>query len=392
MPKRILIWALFLVVAGALVYFLLKQPIKSTPPTPGTALPLEVQRLIPSAWSIVPGKNLTCDFDGDGENEWLVVYSYDQGDVQAPGQSKAGPVSRTLIGGVIYDAKLDLNAPVDGGQYPPTSITPYRLLPDFSSGKGQGYLGESDVKLILFPAEKDGKCSPDEIAFLGYSNGEQSLPTRLSIFRWAGEGIGYRAAYFSGNARVDVPGALDGSQSISQITTYNRLNDRSRMCESRAFQRGGDPLDMSFVEDQQAFTADFCFGAPPDPTYPEGVVVAFLRGYVPRTANKNARIPPGDNYLLDTAHLPTGLALPANIFSFTNNAAATPGADGGHSCTKEYGSAGQDWWCGRQLTEVTTEVPVAGVVRQVVWNLISVARNDVVDDVHWRVTDVGLKP
>ena len=86
---------------------------------------------------------------------------------------------------MIYDAELESPPQAGSGQYQTTTITPYKLLPDYAYGKG--YLGESAVQLLLFPTPaKDAKCRPQEIGFLGYSNGYSSgptgLPTRLSLF------------------------------------------------------------------------------------------------------------------------------------------------------------------------------------------------------------------
>ena len=390
MPKRIFMWVLILVVAGAVIYLLvLQQPnkLKKTQ-TAKDVLPLEVQRLIPPAWNLNVEGSQQCDFDGDNLDEWLVMYRYDSVELLRPDQPKGPQVGRGLIGAVIYDARLDSQEQGNPGQYPSTSITPYRLLPDFTDGKGQGYLGESKVTPILIPPLKDGKCQPDEIAFLGYSDGDQVLPTRLSIFRRPGDGVGYRVAHFVGNARVSTLEPLDGLQPITQVTTYSRLDDRSLLCKSRTFQRDISQSDVSFTENPDLFTVDYCFGVPLDPMYPEGAVVAFLRASQP---NKAGDKPPlGDSYLRPGVGAPGGLQKPSPIRLIEHRAAANLTPSGGHPCTDEKGNNIANWLCGQQEAIVTTEIPVAGVYQLVTWRLISVARADVVDDVHWRIAQVTV--
>ena len=52
-----------------------------------STLPPSVQRLVPPSWDVITDQ--TCDFDGDGQDEWLVVYHYDSVNVAA-----AGPAGR----------------------------------------------------------------------------------------------------------------------------------------------------------------------------------------------------------------------------------------------------------------------------------------------------------
>jgi hypothetical protein len=92
--------------------------------------------------------------------------------------------------------------------------------------------------------------------------------------------------------------------------------------------------------------------------------------------------------MLTAAKLPDGLQRPSLIQSVTQRAAASLATDGGHPCVSEFGSDGSGWRCGRQTASVETEIPVGGVYRRVIWQLISVAREDVVDDVHWRIEQV----
>ena len=72
--------------------------------------------------------------------------------------------------------------------------------------------------------DKEGKCQPTEVGFLGYSNGNTngatSLPTRLSLFHWAGKDSGYQGSLFIGNARIDADIPTEPNQFVTQVTTY----------------------------------------------------------------------------------------------------------------------------------------------------------------------------
>jgi hypothetical protein len=357
-----------------------------------TTLPPSVQRLVPSSWKVISNK--ACSFDDDPQDEWLVVYSYDGVQVQPAGQSSDTTVTVSPIGGAIYDATLEAPAEPDTSQYQVTAITPYRLLPDSALGKGQGYLGESAVTTLYFPPiTKDGVCKPVEVGFLGYSNGNAaattSLPTRLSLFHWVSKEAGYQGSLFIGNARIDAVIPQEPGKYVTKVTTYNTLNDRSLLCQAMTYERA--EARQPFYVVLGSTTLDFCYGAPPDPTYPDGTVAAFLRGKTPPKSTDAAPMPPGESYLLPDVTLPPGLTVPTNILALTNTASAPPVSGGGHVCTAEYGSSGTGWSCGQFATVVTSEVPVNGVVREVAWSMISVSQSDVVAAVHWRISNAELR-
>ena len=146
---RIIVIVLVSVAAVLILY----SCLRSRAAVPGsTELPLNLQTIIPSTWAVVPNQYKLCDFDGDGENEYLIIYSYDPASV--PSALPATPVppatpvaGRSLIGGVIYDTQVNRVPQAPGVQSPyrPAFLIPYKLLPDIYGGKGQGYLGQSGV-------------------------------------------------------------------------------------------------------------------------------------------------------------------------------------------------------------------------------------------------------
>lgn len=233
---------------------------------------------LPQDWKPLADKNLQgflrVNIDGDKPDEWLYLFHYDnQGDNLGP------------IGGVIYDAQQQRELP-----QPAALFVPYRLLPDWRQGKGQGYLGEITVSWAqarLNPADPD---KPNvELEVTGYSAG--NVPTRLSLFRWQDVEQGYGVNNFVGNGGIVLTPAdrSDGSL-VREVLTFNKLNDRSRFCERTRFVRQGD--EERFVEELPGI--HFCPQAPGvepttpgQPTYPEAVVLAWIWGQRPAELARN---------------------------------------------------------------------------------------------------------
>lgn len=225
---------------------------------------------LPEDWKPVSGaKNVQgfqeINIDGDSDSEWLYFFHYDgQGENNGP------------IGGIIYDAQQDVNT-----QQPAAFFVPYRLLPDWREGKGQGYLGEKTV--TWSPAWIDPKQTDqpaNELVVQGLSAGD--LTTRLSLFRWLNIERGYAVAHFVGNAGLLFgPDGRAEDALIGQVTSYNRLNDRSRLCEKVLHTRQGTELRFAATQPGIVFcplAAGAAEGVPDQPTYPEAVVVAWLLG------------------------------------------------------------------------------------------------------------------
>ncbi|MCX7669985.1 MAG: hypothetical protein N2439_07930, partial [Anaerolineae bacterium] len=142
--------------------------------------------------------------------------------------------------------------------------------------------------------------------------------------------------------------------------------------------------------------------APKDPAYPEGVVVALLRGQ-----NPPAGTPTGASYL--TAEAQT--ALPANL-AFLKEAKrdpypvrilsiSTPGSLGWYppqgtrftwTPPGTPAATPQIWWMGNDApAQVETEIALSdGVTRLVRWTLISFSNEKANADQHWRITRVEL--
>ena len=380
-----LIFLAILIIAAA---FLILRPMVAAPPQP-TTLPVELKSLIPSGWQVISDQQRQCDFNDDQQQEWMILYRYD-----------ATPDS-SLIGGVIFNTDVVTPSNQSGAQstYLPTLLIPYKLLPDMGSGKGEGYLGETKVAVNLYPPPRQGQaCKANEIAICGYS-GTDLPPTRLSIFRWAGSQMGYRAAHFAGNARLVAP--ADTQTPITSVVTYNRLNERSRLCEVKFYERPGSAAAIDFAENPQRYTIDFCFGTPEDPAYPEGVVVALLQGKQP-TSTTDLPGPTGASYLTTEAanSLPTELAdlklpnrQPFRILAFATQGSVPQSALSGDSQVTPGSNGGKaSWWFGPQRVEVQTSIVLRnGQPREVRWQLVGVTSTQVSTDTRWRVEKVELQ-
>jgi hypothetical protein len=355
--------------------------------------PVELQRLIPARWEVIPGSTITCSFDADAEMEWLIIYRYDGTTVQDDLDPRSSPIERSLIGGVIFDAQPALVHEADGSMSPyrPTVLVPYKLLPDYYAGKGQGYLGESRAEVRQWPPIKRGQpCQTDEFYVFGFDDGP--LPTRLSGFKWSQAAGRFDVAHLVGNARVAFTTERDGR--LAEASTFNRLeNHRSRLCQVNRFVRRESTDVMVVLEDPSSFTIDFCFDTPGDPAYPEGVVVALLRGAEPVAPSKQTPLPTGDSFLTQNAIVPPEIDLrspnraPMRVLSVEHRGVVSTSPAGGFDCTPPENRAGEGpkWWCGRERAEVLAETVVDGQPRRLAFSLMSISNQAVATDVVWRV-------
>jgi len=131
------IWPIIAVAIGLILIFLvcrasplLKQGKQST------ALPVDLQNVIPSSWEPLPDQPAICDYDHDSENEWLILFRYDTTKVQVPYKPPDTTEQRGPIGGVINDPQVNSDPQDLGNRSPfrPALLVPYMLLPDFYPG------------------------------------------------------------------------------------------------------------------------------------------------------------------------------------------------------------------------------------------------------------------
>lgn len=252
-PTRALFLATLLLIAGL-------AGCRLKPPSP--TFPIDLKQVIPEDWT--PLSIEEADWDNDGDDEWLLFYRYNT-------LHKRGP-----IGGVIYDAQVDLQAKHGGLRLPtrPAFLIPYPLLP--SSQAGAGYLGEKDVRVRGYNSDEDQ--SVDELAILGQAyDGKVAF---LSLFRWRGTSDGYQlTAHFAGDGGIEVQGGEAPEKGeklykgrIETVIVKIRTHDRSLLCRREVYHRR--PEDVDFARVGPA-ALDFTYGVPAYPAYPEGAVLAY---------------------------------------------------------------------------------------------------------------------
>lgn len=230
-------------------------------PKPQT-FPIDLKQVIPEDWA--PLRIEEADWDGDGDNEWLLLYRYNT-------PNKRGP-----IGGVIYDAQVGLQAGHGGLRLPtrPAFLIPYPLLP--SSQTGEGFLGLKDIETRRYDA--DGDDRPDEIVFLGRAyDGQVAF---VSIFQWQGAERGYLLVnHFAGDGGVEVSGETEPTKGealyqgrIDRVIVRTHTRDRSLLCRKEVYRRKAG--ETAFKREEPPRLA-FAYGTPDFPVYPEGAVLAY---------------------------------------------------------------------------------------------------------------------
>ena len=224
---------------------------------------------LPSDWSYVTTSASVQGFqsitiDGDADNEWLLFFHYD-----SPPDQTNGP-----IGGIIYDVQqnsdyFDPSVAIPFPFQPLAFFVPYRLLPDWVPGKGQGYLGDTNVawEILKVPKALD---QANELLVQG--TGANGNITRVSIFRWSGLTQGYTVTTFQGSYSASIEPGRDPGDVVREVVTLNAQNDRSNLCAKVTWTRQGDTA--AFIAGPPAIV--FCLGTPAQPTYPEAVVLAYL--------------------------------------------------------------------------------------------------------------------
>ena len=235
---------------------------------------------LPADW-LIADKSQRISIDGDDEEEFLILYTYDG----AP------------VGSVIYDFQDSTSfvtpdvEPIPIPNQPSVLYVPYRLLPSYLPGTGQGFIASPGTlaNLEIYQVNRttepelreDGTAIPDElIVYDGVR--------RITFVWWRDFYHGY------GLTHVDVPGRLfgftyregEGADTSPPLAFQGHvpLNDRSLFCYQIRFVRtDGSLFPVPDIPDDKAIHYQhipeglrFCNGTPTFPFFPEGVVLAFL--------------------------------------------------------------------------------------------------------------------
>ncbi|MCS6844636.1 MAG: hypothetical protein NZ528_10020 [Caldilineales bacterium] len=334
----------------------------------GTQLPIPMDDLLPTGWRVhrPEGKRQVLQplsIDGDSEQEWLLFYHFDNVEGGANGP----------IGGIIYDAQQDAarydpQTVIPFPYQPSAFLVPYRLLPDWRFGKGQGYLGNDAVQFEVVSAvtpRRGEESTGQELVVFGKQRG---AVTRVSIFRWVSPQEGYASVHFVGSHRVEI-GPREALTLVREVTTFDMLSERSNLCKRTTYQRQGDALTFNVVSPPAIV---FCQGTPAEPTYPEAVVLAWLLNSP--GAARNALVAPGREGQVNAA----GPASVLRVLSLT------------YDSTAMTLDVGQDA-VSRMAVQTTVEVPGPG--RRVYrWTLQERKPQAVRDTSRWLILDVAQVP
>jgi hypothetical protein len=251
-----------------------------------TTKDLDFQFALPTTWRIVDIARL--DTDGDAENEWVLLYTFDD-----PQDPNFGPVRCA-----VYDvAHREPRLPI---------IYPYHL-----QAPGWTYLGEgaerTSVRLAdvvsTIPDPTDTNPAFKQEVVLESVSGE-GFVNRVSIFRWRDNVPPELRKRTDPNEVLILPNepptsgewyqcvgmfeaSLQVKLDVDRVEVWDRVNDRSQFAKITTYQPlPGSPTgylnDVYQRIDPISVCLDFAFGMPENVAqspYPEKVVMAFQKSF-----------------------------------------------------------------------------------------------------------------
>ncbi len=285
------------------------------------------------------------NIDDDPAIEYLLFFTYDNGQV----------------GAIIYDQQAGSTgvvsaSPVPAPNQPAGFYVPYQVEPSFwvrsETPDKVGFIAPPNtdpLTIIVQPVERyaadepnaAGTASSDLPAGAPATNelviyGGSSV---ISVIWWRSVFNGYGIAQMAaGNLQSDPLAAgapLRPLQTVTGTTQLTGLLARSVLCRQVRFTRAdaGEPPEVilpvyqnavRYVESDGGIV--FCFGAPPHPYYPEGVVLAFL--HPPAAAAAAEGVPPVDpaqSYLWSKLDVAQRAALTAQVNLAGHTGEGAPG-------------------------------------------------------------------
>lgn len=265
----------------------------------------------PEGWRIInvddAGNVTQLDTDGDGDQDWVILYSFDD-----PGNAAFAPVRCAIYQSVQREPRLPI-------------IYPYHL-----QAPGWTYLGEGADRVSVRVADIVTGIQPDET----YPEGtdfatnevivENKSPTgqvtRVSIFQWRNTVPPEYRSHVDPQEYIFAPskpppansqwyqciGLFEGTVEVrpeaNQVTVVDRLNDRSQLARVNVYKpnagAGGYLYGGQDLVPPVSSCVDFAFGLPSDVAqspYPEKIVLAFHRQFQSTESSYGAA------YLTETA-------------------------------------------------------------------------------------------
>jgi hypothetical protein len=258
---------------------------------------LSFQFALPSGWHVInadpTGIVPRLDTNGDGELEWVILYSFD-----VPGNQTFTPIRCAIYHAVRREPRWPI-------------IYPYHL-----QAPGWTYLGEGAGRVsvhvddVLTDIEPDDEYpegtyfAPDEVIVEAKSPAGQT--TRVSIFQWRNtvvppeyrsridpqehivlpsEPPGFNSQWYQCVGLFE--GTVDVQVQPNRVTVRDRINDRSQLALVKTYEpsaaSGGYLYGGRDLVEPISSCIDFAFGLPEDVAqspYPEKIVMAFHRQYI----------------------------------------------------------------------------------------------------------------
>jgi hypothetical protein len=248
---------------------------------------LDFQFALPDSWKVVTVERL--DTDRDGDNEWVLLYTFDHLD-----DKKFVPVRCA-----IYDiAHREPKLPV---------IYPYHL-----QAPGWTYVGEgasrTSVSLQDVVTTIPGKeNTPDAPEVVVQSKSGDGLVDRVSIYHWQDNVPSDLRKRTDPHEILDIPheseasgewyqcigmfeGTIKVELTVDKVIVWDSTNDRSQLARVSTYEPKQGSVRGYLNADHQLIPPastclDFGYGMPDDITespYPEKIVLAFQKSYASR--------------------------------------------------------------------------------------------------------------
>lgn len=258
----------------------------------------------PEGWRIAnvdeSGNVTRLDTTGDGNQEWVILYSFDD-----PGNAAFAPVRCAIYQSVQRDPRLPI-------------IYPYHL-----QAPGWTYLGEGADRVSVRVADIVTNIEPDETYPEGTEFAKNEIivenrsptgqVTRVSIFQWRDTVPPQYRGHVDPQEYIFVPsrpppansqwyqciGLFEGTVEVrpetNQITVVDRMNDRSQLARINVYKPVAGPGGYLYggqdLVPPVSSCVDFAFGLPSDVAqspYPEKIVLAFHKQFQSAESNYGA--------------------------------------------------------------------------------------------------------
>jgi len=261
----------------------------------GSTLDIDFSVYLPAEWTPIENWK-DVNIDNDDTMEHLLFYRYESGQV----------------GGVIYDPQTNTDfapmaeaAPIFAlPNQPSIMMIPYRLLPSYWNGAGQGFLAAPDqIPTFIQVQRSSNEVDTTELDDQGNSKENERTDELiifggdqyLSVFWWRGPDLGYGVTHLAapGGLKITDWAGKDNASAILTVDGYfPEENNRNLICRKVSYERSmaadagsrqsGYRFALDYVPHPQGLTfcpSDSFAENTPYPAhtfYPEATALAYL--------------------------------------------------------------------------------------------------------------------